>query len=100
MQVFYVLGLAIVIVLQIIKYAVILRALLSFLPIQKENQFINILRQVTEPVLVPIKTVIERTAWGKNAMFDISPIIAIVLIWFVSAVISNIFKVPPTFSSI
>ncbi|HEY9061202.1 MAG TPA: YggT family protein [Pseudobacteroides sp.] len=98
MQVFSIFGLAIVIVLQIVKYAVILRALLSFLPIQKDNQFINILYQVTEPVLVPIKTFLGRTEWGKNSMIDVSPIIAIFLIWILSSLISSIFGVPQIFS--
>jgi YggT family protein len=98
MQVFSILGLAIVIVLQIVKYAVLLRALLSFLPIQKDNQLINILYQVTEPVLVPIRTFIEKTEWWRNSMLDVSPIIAILLIWIVSSIISSIFGVPPVFS--
>jgi len=93
MQLFNVIGMAILIVLQILKYAVILRALLSFLPIGQDNQFVNILYQITEPVLAPIKTFLGRTEWGRNSMIDISPIIAIVLIWIIASAVSSIFGV-------
>ncbi len=93
MQVFDIIGLAILVVLQIVKYAVILRALLSFLPVGQDNQFTNILYQITEPVLAPIRTFLGRTEWGRNSMFDISPIIAIVLIWIVASAVSSIFGV-------
>lgn len=93
MQLFNIVGVAILIVLQILKYAVILRALLSFLPIGQDNQFIDILYQITEPVLAPIKAFLGRTEWGRNSMIDISPIIAIVLIWIIASVVSSIFGV-------
>ncbi len=93
MQLFNIVGVAILIVLQILKYAVILRALLSFLPIGQDNQFVDILYQITEPVLAPIKAFLGRTEWGRNSMIDISPIIAIVLIWIIASVVSSIFGV-------
>ncbi|HOV25039.1 MAG TPA: YggT family protein [Pseudobacteroides sp.] len=93
MQLFNVIGMAIIIVLQILKYAVILRALLSFLPISQDNKFVDILYQITEPVLAPIKAFLGRTEWGRNSMIDISPIIAIVLIWILASFVSSIFGV-------
>jgi hypothetical protein len=48
MQLFNIVGVAILIVLQILKYAVILRALLSFLPIGRIFSLLIYWYQITE----------------------------------------------------
>lgn len=86
-------GSAIVILLQIIEYAILIRVIVSWLPIPKDNQFIRILYQITDPVLLPIRNMIEKTNWGKNMMLDFSPLIALLVIMLLIRVISSAFNV-------
>ncbi|MCX8129971.1 MAG: YggT family protein [Clostridia bacterium] len=78
---------AIDLLLMIIEYAILARVIISWVPVPKDNQFIRLLYQVTEPVLAPIRGLIERSAMGRNMMIDFSPIIAFILINIVRNVI-------------
>jgi len=89
---------AIVIVLQIIKYAIVLSAIISFFPIPKDNKFVGILHTITEPIIQPIRNLIQKTSWGRNSMIDISPLIAYFVLWFLISVISGVFAVPGAYS--
>ena len=71
---------SIVWVLEIVQYLILARVIISWLPIPRDNQLIRLLYQLTEPILAPIRGMIERSALGKNMMFDFSPIIAFLII--------------------
>ncbi|MGI6563567.1 MAG: YggT family protein [Clostridia bacterium] len=77
---------AIDILLRIIEILIIIRIILSWLPMQRTGPIMNILYQLTEPILGPIRNLISRSSIGNNMMLDISPIIAFLLI----SVIRNI----------
>lgn len=81
----------IITLLEILKYAIIANAILSFLPNLRHNQLVGILYQITEPILSPIRNLLERSAFGRNMMFDISPIIAILLIEVVERIVAGFF---------
>jgi YggT family protein len=70
-------------VLEIIKYLIIARAIVSFLPLTRENQFIDVLYQVTEPLLTPIRALLFKSSIGRNAMLDLSSLVLFILIIFV-----------------
>lgn len=72
---------------QVLYVAIILRALLSFFPIRPGNPFfplVLILHQITEPILAPLRRVIP--AMG---MFDVSPIVALILIQVITSVLTT-----------
>lgn len=71
---------AVFMLLQLIKYAILARAILSFFPLSWDNPLLKLLYQVTEPVLSPIRRLLERSAMGSSMMLDFSPIIAFLLI--------------------
>jgi YggT family protein len=79
-------------VFTIIEFAVLARVIISWIPVQKENKLIAFLYLVTEPILAPIRGMIERSSFGKNMMFDISPIIALLLIYLVRSIVLGIFR--------
>lgn len=83
---------AVGIVFSILELAILIRAFLSWLPVPKEHKLIGLLYQVTEPILAPIRTLIERSSFGKNMMFDFSPIIALVLLMFVRTIILSLLR--------
>lgn len=70
-------------VLRILEYAILIRVIISWLPVPRDNQFIRLLYGITEPILAPIRRAIERSSLGRNMMLDFSPIIAFLLIGLV-----------------
>lgn len=79
---------AIDLLLRFIEYAILGRVIVSWLPIPKDNQVIRLLFQVTEPILAPIRSLINKSSVGKNMMLDFSPIIAFILIGLIRSVVS------------
>lgn len=59
--------------------AIILRAILSWLPIDPRNPLVAFLHDITEPILAPIRQVMPRLG-----MVDLSPLVAIILIQLVA----------------
>ncbi len=81
---------AISIVFTIVEFAILARVLISWLPVPRENIFIQMLYTITEPILAPIRALIERSSFGKNMMFDFSPIIAFLLIGILRNIILSL----------
>ncbi|HEX75808.1 MAG TPA: YggT family protein [Dehalococcoidia bacterium] len=57
---------------EVLTFAIVLRAILSWFPIKPYNPVIIVLNQITEPTLAPIRRLIPRAG-----MLDLSPLIAI-----------------------
>ncbi|HOJ10542.1 MAG TPA: YggT family protein [Clostridiales bacterium] len=72
-----------------IQYAIFARVIISWIPIPRDNKFIRLLYQVTEPVLAPLRGIIERSALGKNMMFDFSPVLAFLIIGLLRNIIRS-----------
>ncbi len=67
--------------LYVIEIALVIRAVLSWIPnISRDNPLIVILNQVTEPVLSPVRAMVEKSSFGRNSMIDISPLIVFLII--------------------
>lgn len=64
--------------------SIIARALLSWFNMDPRSPIITMLNQITEPILDPIRRVMPRIG-----MFDLSPIVAILLLSFVSQVLQR-----------
>lgn len=56
--------------------ALILRSLLSWFPIDRNNQFARLLTSVTEPLLEPVRRILPRTG-----MIDLSGMVVIILLY-------------------
>ena len=69
---------------RVLTFAIIIRAILSWFPLSSNNPFAIILYQITEPILAPLRRIIPRIG-----MFDITPIIAIILLQIISRLLSS-----------
>lgn len=69
--------------LQIITWAIIARALLSWFPIDQGSPLYQMLHRVTEPIIEPIRRVMPQTG-----MMDLSPMIAIMVLIVMSTLVS------------
>ena len=81
---------AVGIVFTVIELSILIRAFLSWLPIPRESRFVILLYQFTEPILAPIRSLIQRSSFGRNMMFDFSPIIALILLTILRNIIMNL----------
>lgn len=65
----------IVVLFNILTFAILARALLSWFAIRPENPLMVFLREVTEPVLAPLRRVVP-----SFGMVDLTPLIALILL--------------------
>lgn len=62
--------------------ALILRSLLSWFPIDRNNQFARLLANITEPLLEPVRRIMPRTG-----MVDLSGMVVIILLYVMLEVV-------------
>jgi YggT family protein len=68
----------------VLTAAIFIRVLLSWFPIDPRNPLVTLLYDVTEPILEPLRRVIPRMG-----MFDLSPLVALLLIQLLGNVAVN-----------
>ena len=78
---------AVDVLLTVIEVLIFLRVIMSWFPVARENPLVNFLYVITEPILGPIRTLIQKSAFGSNFMFDLSPII----VWLIIRVIRMLY---------
>ncbi|HUN08953.1 MAG TPA: YggT family protein [Aggregatilineales bacterium] len=72
--------------LQIYSFILLARVLLSWFPnIDRSNQIVQFLYDVTEPVLKPIRDMLP-----QNGMMDFSPLIAFLIITVLTRLLTSI----------
>ncbi|MFV0503622.1 MAG: YggT family protein [Lachnospirales bacterium] len=70
---------AISIFVRIFNIAILARCIISWFPISRDNPLCNILYAFTEPIMGPIRDIINKSPIG-NSMLDFSPIFAIIIV--------------------
>ncbi len=74
----------IALILRLLYFAIFLRAIISWFPIDQNNSLVRSLDSITEPIIEPI-----RKFMPTLGMFDISPLIAIILLSFLSNILEK-----------
>ena len=72
---------------QILSLAIFVRAILSWFPIGGDNPLVVVLVQITDPILVPLRRLIPTIG-----MFDLTPMIAIVLLNVIADLAVNLVR--------
>ena len=67
---------------EVLTLAIFLRAILSWFSPRPSNMLVNILYQVTEPLLAPLRRIIPRIG-----VLDLSPLIAIILLQLITYIL-------------
>ncbi len=66
---------------EILDYLILARVFLSWIPIGRSNPIIRFVYALTEPILAPIRNMLQKSPLGGPGMIlDFSPIIAFFLI--------------------
>ena len=71
------------IIVTVLTYAIILRALVTLFPISPGNPFVRLLDDITEPILAPLRRVVPRLG-----MLDITPIVAILALQLLGQILA------------
>ncbi len=71
---------------QLLTLAIIARALISWVPIDRYNPIVTILYQITEPILAPLRRYIPPI----GGMMDITPIVALIILQILQAIVYNL----------
>jgi YggT family protein len=61
--------------LQILSAAIFFRAILSWFNLDPRSPLVEVLDQITEPILAPLRRIVPRLG-----MIDITPLVAIILL--------------------
>lgn len=80
------------IIFGVMELALLVRAFISWLPVPREHRLVRLLYQITEPILAPIRSLIQRSSFGHNMILDISPIIALILVAIVRTFILSLIR--------
>lgn len=75
----YTIRLALDLLVTIIYYLILIRALLSFFPTLRSSRISYFVYQMTEPILAPCRAILDKLGLGMG-MFDFSPILAMLLL--------------------
>ena len=60
--------------------AMFVRAIFSWLPLGGDNVIENIAYAVTEPFIIPVRFLLERIEWVRNAPLDVSFFVTFLII--------------------
>ncbi len=89
----YILYNAIIKLIEIIELLILARVFLSWVPNMRDNQIVRFIYQITEPMLSPVRSMIERSSFGRNMMIDFSPIIVFLILGILKRILARIFLV-------
>ena len=79
-QVLYVISTTVRYLIGVVQFLMFARAIISWLPIDEDNPIVNFLYAVTEPVILPVRAVIERFGWFEGMPIDMSFFITFLLL--------------------
>ena len=82
--VFYLLRQFALILIEVLDIAMLIRAVLSWFPIQRDHPILRFVCMVTEPLVAPIRALFDRMGWFRNFPIDLSFLVAFLLLSFVS----------------
>jgi len=70
---------------RILTFAIFIRVILSWFMIGRRNLLVDLLDDITEPILSPLRRIVPRLG-----IFDVTPIIAIAVLYFIPFILSHI----------
>lgn len=75
----------VVILIQLLMWAIIIRTILSWFPISPANPIKVILNYITEPIIAPLRRIVPRID-----MIDLTPFVAIVILMIITWLLNRL----------
>jgi YggT family protein len=73
-----------VLFLYVLIFAIVIRSLLSWFPIDRNNELVRLLDMVTEPLIDPVRRIMPRTG-----MIDFSAMVVIIVLYVMITVVQT-----------
>ena len=73
-----------------VELCMLVRAVLSWFPISEDNPILLFVHMVTEPIVAPIRKLLDRLGWFRNLPIDMSFLVAVLLLSLVSSLLSAV----------
>ncbi len=71
---------------------IIIRVLMSWFPNARYSTLGNIIYSLTEPILGPVKRMMDKSPLGGGMMLDFSPVIALFILDIIQIILLNIVR--------
>jgi len=71
-----------VLFLYVLIFAIIIRSLLSWFPVDRNNELVRLLNNITEPLIEPVRRIMPRTG-----MIDFSAMVVIIVLYVMITVV-------------
>ena len=79
-QIVYVVSSTVRIIIAALQFLMLARAIISWLPIDEDNPVVTFLYAVTEPVIMPVRAVLDRLGLFEGMPIDMSFFITFILL--------------------
>ena len=79
-QIVYVVSSTVRIIIAALQFLMMARAIVSWLPIDEDNPIVTFLYAVTEPVIMPVRSVLDRLGLFEGMPIDMSFFITFILL--------------------
>ena len=76
--------------LTILQFLMMLRAILSWLPVDEDSRLVNFIYMVTEPVIVPVRMLLDKMEWTQSLPIDISFLVAFMLLSIIQMLLPGV----------
>ena len=74
---------------RLLEFLIFARVILSWIPIGRNNSLVQLLYTLTEPILSPIRSLLDKSPLG-GMMLDFSAWFAVILLYFIQMLILNV----------
>lgn len=74
---------------KLLEFLILARVILSWIPIGRNNSLVQLLYALTEPILYPIRSLLDKSPLG-GMMLDFSAWFAVMLLYFVERIIISL----------
>ena len=74
----------------LLYFLILIRIILSWIPGLRDSGFGRIIYELTEPILGPIRRMLDNSPIGGGMMLDFSPIIALFIMKIISVILQSI----------
>ena len=79
-QIYYIVSTTIRIIISVLQFLMMGRAIISWLPINEDNPIVTFLYAVTEPVIMPVRALLNRLGLFEGMPIDMSFFITFILL--------------------
>ena len=76
--------------IRIIDWIILIRVLLSWIPLNRDNPIVKIVYGLSEPLLYPIRQLLKKSPLGEGMMLDFSPIILLLILQVIQGILYSI----------